>query len=217
MAGQNFLVVISFLGCLAGCWSPSDDRTDKNSRANVKLRAKEDSITKSDSLQIDQLITDYGLDRIDTFAVGDVDGDGKRDKAIIHPLTFFYRNGKMDSQYVHITFTCDIPKIKHYNGFSGSVTNVGDLDGNGTQEILYYPYWYQSNSAGIFIYGYRKHAWTLFARGSVRRDIISEAEDEITYLRTMVKKIDNTSFKLTEHLWNDEADLVDSISTIQIE
>ena len=168
----------------------------------------------SDSLYIKQFVKDYNLSRIDIFAVGDVDGDGKKDKAIVQPLTFFFRNNKMDSQYVNITFTCSIPPIKHYNGFQGLVVNVGDLDGNNTDEILYYPDWYQSNSAGIYIYRYYQNKWTLLAKGSVRREKIAEAKDPIKFLKSLVKKVGKKSYELTEHTWSEDGStIVDTTTT----
>jgi hypothetical protein len=185
---------------------PTDNETKSNQTA---LRTEKDSITKLDSLEKRQLIEDYHLNYIDTLTIGDVDGNGKKDLAFIQPYN-------LDSQYVNIAFSCDISSIKHFNGFSGLIANVGDLDGNKTEEIIYYPEWFQSNSAGIYIYGYKNNKWTLFGKGSIRRDKISGAKDPIAYLKQSVKKIDNKSFKLTEHIWHD-TDIIDSTSIIIIQ
>ena len=165
---------------------------------------------------MNQLIKEYDLNSIDTFVVGDVNGDGKEDKAIIQPLVFFYQNNKIDSQFVNITFTCKIPSIKHYNGFQGLISNVGDLDGNKTNEFVYYPYWYQSNSAGIYVYGYIQNRWILFGSGSIRRDIIDGQKDPIKFLKSRINKVDNNSFKLTQHVWTEEGKFVDSTTRIII-
>lgn len=126
----------------------------------------------------------------------------------------------MDSQYVNITFSCNIPAVKHYNGFHGLVVNLGDLDGNKTDEIMYYPDWVLGNWAGVFIYGYRKNKWTLFGSGSVRRDVIFEKKDPIKFLKNRVKKIDNKSFNFTEHIWREQKEgddlIVDTVVTITI-
>lgn len=176
-----------------------------------------DSILISDSLEIHQLVEDYDLGRTDTFDVGDLNGDGNPDKAFIQPLTFFFHNGKMDSQYVNITFDCSIPPIKHNNGFHGMVVNAEDLDGNGTDEIIYFPDWYQSMSAGIYIYGFRNDHWELFQRGAIRWDIVVDQSDPMAYLKSRVKKIDNQSFYLTEHLWTwDFGEIIDSTSVVII-
>ncbi len=213
---RKITFIVTLLSGLAiSCSPPPADNANKLARTNDSLVSKGDSIAKSDSLKIKQLISDYDLSRADTFAVGDVNGDGKKDKAIIQPLTFFFHNNKIDSQYVNITFTCDLPAIKHYNGFSGLIANVGDLDGNKTEEIAYCPDWYQSNDAEFYIYGYRQNKWILFGMGAIRRDAIAEAKDPVLFLKSRVKKINNSSFKLTEHVWVD-ASIVDSTTTVMI-
>ena len=197
------------------CSSPSTFKEVQTNKTNDTLVPIMNSFNNSDSIQINQLIKDYNLNRIDTFTIGDVDGDGIKDKAFIQPLTFFFLNNKIDSQYVNITFSCKIPIIKHYNGFGGIVADLGDLDGNKTDEVIYYPDWYQSNNAGIFIYGYSHNTWTLLGSGSIRRNEVSEAKDPIKYLKSRVKKVDNSSFRVSEYIWNGD-DLVDSTKIIFI-
>lgn len=163
-----------------------------------------------------ELIQEYDLNRIDTFDVGDVDGDGKKDKAVILPLTFIFLNNKIVNQYVNIAFNCNTSMIKHSDGFQGLIANVGDLDGNKTDEIVYCPNWYQSNSGGIYIYGYRQNKWTLFCSGSIRRDILEEQNDPIGYLKSRITKMDNHTFKLAQHVWTDEGKFIDSKTTVII-
>lgn len=122
----------------------------------------------------------------------------------------------LDSNFVNIAFSCGIPFIKHRSGFSGFVANLGDLDGNKTEELIYCPHWFQSNSGGIFVYGYKNKTWRLLAHGSVRRDILYEQKNPIKFLKSRVKKINTTSFQLISHLWRD-ADIIDSTEIITIE
>lgn len=190
------------------CSSPRQDNKNNLSSADI-AKTKTDSAAKADLSEKNKLIEEFGLNYTDTIPVGDVDGNGKKDIAYIQPYN-------LDSQHVYITFSCDIPAIKNISGFSGLIVNVGDLDGNKTEELIYYPEWFQSNSAGIFIYGYKNNKWVLFGHGSIRRDIIADAKDPIAFLKNRIKKIDNKSFKLTEHIWR-EADIVDSTSIIKIE
>jgi hypothetical protein len=212
----NMIVHLSLVSALFLClFSSCSPSTRKNEVASASDSLQQEN---SDSSQIKQLIWDYNLNQIDTFAVGDVDGDGNNDQAIIQPLTFFYRNNQMDSQYVKIAFTCSIPAIKHYNGFKGLIANVGDLDGNHTDEVAYCPDWYQSNAGGIYIYGYRQNKWTLFGSGSIRRDVIREQKDPIEYLKNRIKRINNHSFYLTQSVWNaDVADFIDSAIIVTIQ
>lgn len=214
---KSSIILIFFVSCaFAISCNPERNPTVEKTALSDSLRTL-DSMLAADSLEIHQLVEEYDLGRTDTFEVGDVNGDGKIDKAIIQPLTFFFHNGTMDSQYVNITFDCAVPAIKHDPGFKGLVVNVSDLDGNGTDEILYYPSWYQSNSAGIYIYGYRNGQWELFESGSIRRDLVHEQNDPILYLKSRVKKIDNRSFYLTEHLFaEDIAEHIDSTHRVFI-
>lgn len=212
MTQKTTYILALLFGLALSCTSTSSDNVKEILQKNDTADAKRDSIAKADSLQFIQFILDNGLNRIDTLSVGDVNGDGKKDKAFIQP---FFHNSQTDSQYVNITFTCEIPAIKHYNGFSGLIANVGDLDGNKTDEIIYYPSWYQSNEAAIYIYGYSKRKWKLFATGWIRRDLIAKASDPILFLKSRVKKIDNKSFKLTHHIWRDD-DIIDSTGTVII-
>ena len=216
MRGQQIFVCFICALLLTSCFS-SENKLEEQLKAADSLILETESLLKSvDSLPIKQLIQDHDLNSTNTSSIGDVNGDGQIDSAIINPYTFYYRDGQIDSQFVNISFTCNIPSIKHYDGFNGLIVNVGDLDGNKTDELLYYPDWYQSNSAGIFIYGYKQNKWTLFAQTTIRRDILNETENPIKFLQSRVKKIDNKSFYLTEHCWRD-TDIVDSIRTINIQ
>lgn len=157
---------------------------------------------------------EFGFGENDTIPVGDVNGDGKKDTAVL----FNYEpRSEADSQYVTVTFGGGIPPIVHKNGFHGLMADAGDLDGNGTDEIIYVPDWYQSNSAGLFIYGYRKNGWIRFAEASIRRDIIGGAEDPVAFLKSRVKKIDNRRFRLHEHYMDENtADIADSVRIVRI-
>lgn len=208
-------IYVFIIVCSIGCTRTSNE-TKSKTLVNSNISEDVDSSSGSDSLDVIKFIKDFALDRADTFIVGDVNGDRKVDKAIIEPATFIYRDGKVDSQYVNISFTTDIPVIRHYNGFHGLIANVGDLDGNKTDELIYYPDWFIGNMASIYIYGLRDGEWKLFADGSQRRDIIFETKDPIKYLQSRVEKIDNNSFKLTEITMNENAEFIDSTSIVFI-
>ena len=210
---KKAIFIFLFFVCALLC-SCGQQKENKISLTENLISGK-DSIANFDSVQIKQIVNDYDLNRTDTFDVGDVNGDGKKDKAIVQPLTFFFRNGKTDSQYVNITFTCNLPPVKHYDGFKGMVANAGDLDGNKTDEIIYYPDWYQSNSGGIYVYGYTQNKWTLLGSGSIRRESVEEAKDPIKFLKSRIKKINNKSFLITEKIWVDDK-TIDSAKTISI-
>lgn len=176
--------------------------------------------TPADSVagtQTDTSATDtdeFNFAQNDTLPVGDVNGDGQNDLAI---LVNHDPRSAADSEYVTVSFTCAVPPFVHTNGFHGLMANAGDLDGNGTDELIYYPDWYQSNWGGFFIYGYRGGKWELFGNGTARRDIVGEAKDPVKYLQSRVKKIDNHRFRITDHVMDEEtADIADSVSIVHI-
>jgi hypothetical protein len=203
------------IGLAISCSNP-EDKNNKN------IKFPESTSTSSDSLKdkklikdLDQDIKNFDLNKIDTFSIGDINGDGIKDKAIISQAKFIIYDNKIDSQYVEISFTCNIPSFKHYNGFQGLCVSVGDLDGNKTEEFIYYPFWYTSNWGGIYIYGYRYNKWALFGSAGIRRYFVDESKNPLKYLQSRVTKIDNKSFKLKEHIWRD-SDIVDSVITVKI-
>jgi hypothetical protein len=200
-ASLLFLLLVAVCSCREPHEKKAAVRVDRH-------LSKIDSIKQADSIEKRRLIEDFNLNHTDTIAVGDVDGNGTKDIAYIQPYD-------PDSDHVTITFSCDIPAIENPSGFSGLIANVGDLDGNKTEELMYYPDWYQSNSAGIFIYGYTHKKWKLFAQGTVRRDIIADSKDPIAFLKSRIQKINNKSFRMVEHIWRD-SDIVDSTRIVRI-
>jgi hypothetical protein len=213
MKAQRIIILAILLVLTVCCSSPSDKKGEKQS-VDSKT-AKEDSIRKADSLELKRLFEDGQLDLIDTIPVGDVNGDGKKDTAIILPHNVV-NNFKLDSQYVEIKFTCNIPSIFHYSGFHGALINIGDLDGNNTNELLYWPAQYQSNDGLMYIYGFKFNKWKLFASGNIRADIVGKSKNELKFLRSRVKKINNKSFKFFIHSWCDGS-IVDSAKIIKID
>lgn len=215
MSSYVFTISTICMCLLLSCSPAGTGSDDKQASSADTLALKRDSLL-TDSSKLKELIKEYDfLKHVDTLRVGDVNGDGRKDTAILQNYVFFSPRGDLDSQYVNISFTCRISHIKHDNGFSGLITSVGDLDGNKTEELIYFPDWYQSNSGMFYVYGLKEEKWLLFTKGELRRDIVREAKDPVAYLRKRVKKIDNTSFKITEHLWRD-TDIVDSISIIKL-
>lgn len=202
-------LVLLFGGLFAACGSHSTKITPNVSTG--------DSLRISDSLFRAAHIAEWDINRIDSFAVGDVNGDHKMDTAIIQPLTFYVHQGKIDSQFVHLTFSCNVPSIKHYNGIHGIIANAGDLDGNGTDEILYFPNWYQSNEGTLYVYGYTKNSWKILAKGNLRSDVVFENKTPVSFLQSRVQKLNNHSFKIIQHVWIDGGTTyVDSATIFQL-
>ena len=174
-----------------------------------------ESITvHGDTTKLNAMNSGFEMDKNDTLPVGDVNGDGKKDHAI---LANHEPKSAADSQYVTISFDCNVPSFQHANGFHGLMADAGDLDGNGTDELLYFPDWYQSMWAGLFVYGYRKGSWQLLGSADIRRDLVGEAPDPVRYLQSRIKKVDNHNFLLKDHHINPEGgDITDSTITVKI-
>lgn len=214
---RHFISLLTLTFALIfSCSSPSGKKGDTPPIIDT-LTAKATTSPNSDSLRIVQFMLDNKLNVVDTFLVGDVDGDGRKDQAMIQPMTLVWKNNKLDSQYIKINFSCNIPAIIHHHGFGGLIANVGDLDGNKTEELIYLPSWFQSNWTSIYIYGYRRNKWAEFARGSYYCGSESEGEDPIKHLRSRVKKINNRSFKLLESTTDaDTGEFVDSTTIVYL-
>lgn len=201
------MMVYSVLACNSGKEENHETKFIDSVSESIEVEVEPNNLN-IDSLEIFDLIKTYDLNRVDTMSIGDVNDDGIVDTGFIQPLSIFYKNGHMDSQYVTITFSCSLPPIKHYDGFHGTLVNIGDLDGNRIDELLYYPFWYQSNSASIYIYRYTKGNWEMLVRGDIRRDRVWNQKHPISFLKSRVEKIDNNSYLLKEHKWID-ADIQD--------
>ena len=155
-----------------------------------------------------------GEEMNDSIPVGDVNGDGKKDLAVL--LNHFPKN-EADSQYVTFTFPGSAPSFEHGDAFHGILTDAGDLDGNGTDELLYVPDWYQSNWAALFVYGLRNGRWQRLAQADIRRDKIWDAENPEAYLQSRVKKIGKGRFNILEHFMDEEtADIADRTLNITV-
>jgi hypothetical protein len=213
MKQQGIIAVTVFLILAAACSSTTPQQEKEKHRLD-SIKTINDSIRKADSLDLSDQFERGDLARIDTIAVGDMNGDGREDTAIIFPHNVV-NHFKLDSQYVEIKFSCKMPPLFHYSGFHGTLINVGDLDGNHTCELLYWPAWYQSNDGLLYVYGFRHNQWELFASGNIRADIVGESNDEVKFLRSRVKKIDNKSFRFIVHSWCDGS-IVDSTKIIRI-
>jgi hypothetical protein len=208
------IIVLTLLIILTLACSSGTSQQEQNKNAIERTKAKNDSIRKADSLDLMNQFEQGDLNRVDTIPVGDVNGDGLKDTAFLVPHNVVH-NFKLDSQYVELKFSCKLPSLFHYSGFHGTLINVGDLDGNNINELLYWPSWYQSNDGLMYVYGFRKNCWQLLASGNIRADIVGESKDETKFLRSRVKKINNNSFKFIIHAWCDGS-IVDSVKIIKI-
>lgn len=155
----------------------------------------------------------FSTPTVDTFQIGDVDGDGKKDRAFLKkPIT----EGFVDPDEgnaecpggcnVEISFSTDIPVIKHETSIGGFLMDAGDLNEDGKSELLYVPDWITSCWGGLFLYTYDGQKWS--NPGSVGIYYC----DEQDYLKR-IRKIDKNSFILIGQDWNDDQTVLIDVPT----
>ena len=141
---------------------------------------------------------------IDTFLLGDINGDGAKDMAFLKkPITEGFVDpdeGNADCPggcNVEISFSSNVPAIHHETSIGGFLMDAGDLNEDGHAEVLYVPDWITSCWGGLFIYAYDGQKWS--NPGSVG---IYSCNEQDYFQR--VRKIDKHSFVLIGQDWNED-------------
>lgn len=125
-----------------------------NSEEKNKIEESSPTITQAESHSIQE------------FAVGDVDGDGKPDMATIYPPEI-REDGLSctdDSCIVAIRFEGSINELRYPFSIGGFVEDLGDLDGDGGDELLYVPDWFQSCWGSLHVFSYKNGSWAQLAK-----------------------------------------------------
>jgi hypothetical protein len=157
------------------------------------------SSTKRDTIP-DSVMTDFRK-RIQVFPMGDLNGDGRPDTAILYPPYFKSPSDPVDEGCLgdcvcHIKFSCNLPELKGLVGIGGILANVGDLDNNGICEIAFVPDWFTSAWRNLDVYGYKNNKWQRFGTVSVYVDYMEEDPDYRKYFEKRVIKMDTHKFLL---------------------
>lgn len=135
---------------------------------------------------------------IDTVTLGDINNDKIADTAFIYtPPTIshlddsgqvIYQFGCVDNNcYNKITFSGKIPEIHFDNSVWGYVENIGDLNKDGYNELIFSPGWFTSCWGRLYVYTFNGTKWNKTTNVSYRR-----CEDES--LKSHVLKIRNKYF-----------------------
>lgn len=144
---------------------------------------------------------------IDTVLLGDMNGNGLTDTAIIyspifarpHPRNEDLKGGcENDECITTVTFNFTEKKIVKDNsiGFQNFFATE-DLDNDGIKEIAFVPLWFNSCWNSLYLYTYRNGEWQLMISGSVYACYEDGFSDRI-------KKIGAAKFAFTAAKWNED-------------
>lgn len=117
---------------------------------------------------------------IDTIVLGDINNDKVVDTAFIYtPPTIkhvdekgeiIYQFGCVDNNcFNKITFSCKIPEIYVDGVVWSSIENIGDLNNDGYNELIFSPGWFTSCWGNLYIYTYTGTKWKRTTNVSYRR------------------------------------------------
>lgn len=136
----------------------------------------------------------------DTILLSDLDLDGNTDTAFVYNEAWkivlddegdtSYTTGYDDRDYDNIvTLSGGFPGFTVENSIWGSVENAGDLDLDGTGELLFCTSWFTGSSQRLYLYRFHNDAWqqVCFVRiridggESLRSHVVRKGKD--VYLR----------------------------------
>ena len=141
----------------------------------MSCNSRSDNVEKLEFLTVDSgnhtgmMITTDPAYTVDThnggrFLVGDLDGDSRADTAWLQRLTL-RGNADILGNMTRIHFSASVPDLVDSMSIGGVIANVEDLDGNGTDEVIFQPDWYTSCWIGITVYGLVENKWKVFGGG----------------------------------------------------
>ena len=120
-----------------------------------------DKTTDSTSIITLDHIDSHGLDHTHTIPIGDVNGDNRLDTA-----TLYCPNASDQSTYItRVHFSNDIPNLIDSMSTGAIIARAGDVDGNGTDDLLFLPDWIGSCWIEMTAYGLREEQWEVFGGG----------------------------------------------------
>jgi hypothetical protein len=104
-----------------------------------------------------------------TKITGDFNGDGQKDFAVVIP-PFQNNSGQCEQCVTKIAFSNNIDSITISTEANGAMLfNVGDLDGNKTDELLLIPDWMNSCWGLQSVYTYKNNTWDTIVTDRIYR------------------------------------------------
>lgn len=199
---------------ISGCSLDND-----NSCSDVAYELSHDKI---DVIQIDEkspLSIFEPHQTIDTFLLGDLNGDKFEDTAIVfspmhaYPSPDDFSGGgcEDDSCLTVVQFNFTSTKLKHPRalGFQ-TLFAIGDLNDDGYNEIGFIPKWFQSCWQSLYVYSFGINGWEMIGDGSVYA-----CSDEDFSKRVI--KFNSTSFGINSNTWNEDgSEMIDTLKIITL-
>jgi len=159
-------------------------------------------------------ISSYKIVAFDTekIPIGDINSDKRIDTAYIKIPKFLneedWGDCKNGTCEISIAFSCGFPTINIGNAVAATVENIGDIDNDGTSEIIVVPSWIIGCWGQIRFLTLKNNEWKEFGRA--KRNICREE----SYLNS-IKKIRGNKIKVIEEVWID-GDVVEKTKIISI-
>jgi ribosomal protein L31 len=207
-----FLIILQIVACQSGQKQIKLSSTDSTKTVSPVKAADSDTLLTDSSENMNMSIGQwerfkkkYGLrdDSIHTMfdknlfrpkrIMGDYNGGKKAEwMAIIPPQKEDSSKGKFQECVggcnSHIIFSdTTIPILKVENNLGGDIFKIADLDGDGADEILVYPDWWQSNwnSYKVFSYNKKENKWyyliepvSIFANDLENKVLVKKAKNK---------------------------------------
>lgn len=127
----------------------------------------------------------------DTVLLGDIDNDKQPDTVfVLSPETIEEELSCKDSvcSTLFVFSNKKYPVLLHEQALGGSVSNAGDIDGDGICELCFVPDWFTSNWTSLNVYSLKEGKWFLLGEGSIRRDVPEMESDLYTpYSKRIIK------------------------------
>ena len=189
---QLVAVVVLILVLVSSCHNASTDKSTTISTDTTKASQPATSLIEG---------KDTFIRVIDTFAIGDINGDGKEDTAYVTgPFFNQEKQACKDSCQSSIRFSSGIPSLQLGPSIGGTVYAQTDVTDDGRCEILFVPDWFQSCWSGMSIYSFRGNAWVRLGEASVY-----SCADSVSYNR--VRKAGKGHIEYRNDEWDDDGNM----------
>ena len=199
---RNLIFTIIIFVLLTAC---------KNSeRDNSNDQKFSDKITQNDtnSFQSDtSSIINSNIQTVDTFLLGDINSDKRKDTAFLINPKFKNKIDPLDGGCVDndcsvtINFSCELASIHFNNAIGGGVYNIGDINKDGVCELMFIPAWFQGCWGQMHFYSLKNKIWLDFGQAA---GYLCTDED----YKKRIKKINETTIEVVEDIVDNGGDRV---------